>query len=61
MALLCIAIKDGEMLKFESLTEASKYFKVGIPAITLDIKLNRIRNGYSITSDNIDSGQQTTP
>jgi phage anti-repressor protein len=46
-----ICTKDIEVLKFESLTEASRHFKVGIASLTLDIKLNRIRNGYIITSD----------
>ncbi len=43
-----ICIKDEEILNFGSLTEASKYFKVGIPSITLDIKLSRTRDGFVI-------------
>jgi len=51
---ICINENEKEdVLQFESLTLASNYFKVGIAEITLDIKLNRLRNGYKITSKDI--------
>jgi hypothetical protein len=51
--------ENGEILEFESLTLASRHFNIGIPEITLDIKLNRVRNGYTITSNDIKIPEHT--